>query len=43
MEILLFLILLLVCGIAALRWGTSSTENQDSPEWKRRLERGGIF
>ena len=41
--ILLFLILLLVCGIAALCCGASSTESQDSPEWKRRLERGGIF
>ena len=43
MEILLFLILLLALGIAALRWGANSTDRLNSPEWKRRSDRGGIF
>ena len=43
MEILLLLMLLLALGIAALRWGANSTDSLNSPEWKRRLERGGIF
>lgn len=43
MEILLLLILLLALGIAALRWGANSTDSLNSPEWKRRLERSGIF
>ena len=43
MEILLLLMLLLALGIAALRWGANSTDSLNSPEWKRRWERGGIF
>jgi hypothetical protein len=43
MEILLLLMLLLALGLAALRWGANSTDSLNSPEWKRRSERGGIF
>ena len=43
MEILILLVLLLALGIAVLRWGTNSTDSLNSPEWKRRQERGGIF
>ena len=43
MEILLLLMLLLALGLAASRWGANSTDRLNSPEWKRRLERGGIF
>jgi hypothetical protein len=38
METLLDLILLvIVLGIASLRWGFDSTEKLDSPEWERRV------
>jgi hypothetical protein len=43
MEILVLLVLLLALGIAVVRWGTNSTDRLNSPEWKRRQERGGIF
>ena len=47
MEIILLLVLLLALGLAlglaALRWGANSTDSLNSPEWKRREERGGIF
>ncbi len=43
MELILLLVLLLALGIAAMRWGADSTDRMNSPEWKRRQERGGIF
>jgi hypothetical protein len=43
MEILLLLVLVFALGIAVLRWGANSTDSLNSPEWKRRQERGGIF
>lgn len=43
MEILVLLVLLLALGIAALRWGANSTDGLNSPEWKRRKERGSIL
>jgi hypothetical protein len=43
MEILLVLLLLLALGLAAVCWGANSTESLNSPEWKRRWERGGNF
>ena len=43
MEIILVLMLMLALAIAALRWGATSADRLNSPEWKRRSERGGIF
>jgi len=43
MEILVLLVLLLALCIAVVRWGANSTDRLNSPEWKRRQERGGIF
>jgi hypothetical protein len=37
------IILLLALGIAVLRWGANSIDSLNSPEWKRRQERGGFF
>jgi hypothetical protein len=36
MEILIMLIVLVVLDMAAMRWGVSSIESVDSPEWERR-------
>ena len=36
MEILIFILLVVVFDIAALRWGYDSTEKIDSPKWERR-------
>ena len=44
METLLIVIMLfIVLDIASLRWGFDSTDRINSPEWKRRQERGGII
>jgi len=44
METLLIMILLIiVLDIASLRWGFDSTDRINSPEWKNRQVRGGIF
>ena len=43
MQILLVILLaLIVLDIAARRWGATSTEDFNSPEWSRRKERGAI-
>jgi len=36
MEFALFIIMLIVLGIAANRWGVNSIDGPDSPEWERR-------
>ena len=36
MILLNILIILIVLDIAALRWGVSSLDGLDSPEWERR-------
>lgn len=36
MEMTLFLLMLIVLGIAANRWGAISLDGPDSPEWERR-------
>jgi hypothetical protein len=36
MEMILFLLMLIVLGIAANRWGANSLDGPDSPEWERR-------
>ena len=44
METLLIVILLfVVLDMASVRWGFDSTDRINSPEWKRRQERGGII
>jgi hypothetical protein len=44
METLLIVIMLfIVLDMASLRWGFDSTDRINSPEWKRRQERGGII
>jgi len=34
--LILFVALLVVLGLAALRWGIDSRDGIDSPEWQRR-------
>lgn len=36
MEMIFFILLLIVLGIAANRWGANSLDDLDSPEWERR-------
>jgi hypothetical protein len=36
MELLLFLLLVLLLDLAALKWGADSREGGDRPEWEQR-------
>jgi hypothetical protein len=36
MEMIIFIILLMVVDLIAIRWGFNSSDNIDSPEWERR-------
>jgi hypothetical protein len=36
MELLVILILVVLLDLSALRWGVSSIDGPDSPEWERR-------
>ncbi len=36
MEIVIFIIMLIVLGLTAIRWGVNSVDGIDSPEWERR-------
>ncbi|MDQ6693195.1 MAG: hypothetical protein M3014_02060 [Chloroflexota bacterium] len=38
MEIILIIVMLLVLGIVAARWGVDSREGPDSLEWERRRD-----
>ncbi len=38
MELLLFLLLVLLIDLAALKWGADSREGRDRPEWERRRD-----
>jgi hypothetical protein len=40
MEILLFLLLVVLFDLAALRWGRDSRDTFENPEWQRRATRG---
>jgi hypothetical protein len=43
MDTLYFLLIaLLVLDIAACRWGATSSDGINSPEWKRRLDWSGF-
>jgi len=42
LTLLVFFIALIVLDIAACRWGATSSDGIDSPEWKRRQERPGF-
>ena len=35
MELLMFLLLVLLVDLAALKWGADSREDRDRPEWER--------
>ena len=37
MELLIVLLIMVVFGLAAMRWGYDSTEPVNSPEWEKRL------
>ncbi len=36
MEMVIFIIMLIVVDLTAIRWGVNSSDNIDSPEWERR-------
>jgi hypothetical protein len=36
MEMVIFIIMLIVGDLIALRWGVTSSDPIDSPEWERR-------
>jgi hypothetical protein len=38
MELLMFLLLVLLVDLAALKWGADSREGRDRPEWDRRRD-----
>ena len=42
-TLLIVIMLFLILDLASLRWGVDSTDRINSPEWKRRQERGGII
>jgi hypothetical protein len=37
MELLIVLLVMVVFGLVAMRWGYDSTESVNSPEWEKRL------
>ncbi len=38
MELFLFLLLVLLVDLAALKWGADSREGRDRPEWEQRRD-----
>jgi hypothetical protein len=36
MDIVIFIIMLMMVDLIALRWGVNSSDTIDSPEWERR-------
>lgn len=36
MEMVIFIIVLIVVDLTAIRWGVTSCDTIDSPEWERR-------
>jgi hypothetical protein len=36
MEIAFIILMLIILGIAAHKWGVNSSDGSDSPEWERR-------
>ncbi len=36
MEMVIFIIMLIVVDLTAIRWGVTSCDTIDSPEWERR-------
>jgi hypothetical protein len=36
MEMVIFIIMLIVVDLTAIRWGVNSCDTIDSPEWERR-------
>ncbi len=37
LTFIIFLVLLIVLGFAAMRWGFDSRDGIDSPEWEKRM------
>ena len=36
MEMIFFMLLLIILGLAAHQWGVNSSDGPESPEWERR-------
>ena len=43
MELVLFILVIVVLGLAALRWGADSRDGLESCEWERRQSREVTF